>query len=196
MSPGGATGDCTPAARRPSGATTTICGRFPGAEGPGLFALVPSELKTLNFKTSASGLYFRLGLLFAAFADFCQLEQKPARVAKEHKLKPEAIMEPFVVFLLVAVPAIVVWCLSVGDLMSRSDDEFPGRSDKLAWAILLSITGIVGAIIWLWKRPPFRDLSAPHLEDDRESAACLQCGAEIPPNCETCPKCGWSYTNS
>lgn len=115
------------------------------------------------------------------------------------------IVEPLIAVSLLVIPVVIVWGLSVADLMSRSDDEFPGRSDKLAWAILLAITGIFGTIVWLCKRPRFRDSSELSAvvsstrrteNTDRDSLTCLQCGAGMSADSSTCSNCGWSYDGS
>lgn len=114
-------------------------------------------------------------------------------------------MEPLIALSLLATPFILVWGLSVADLMGRPDNEFPGRSDKLAWAILLAITGFFGAVVWLFKRPRFRDSSELSAvvsstrrteNTDRDSLTCLQCGAGMSADSSTCSNCGWSYDGS
>jgi hypothetical protein len=42
-----------------------------------------------------------------------------------------------------------VWKREVGQLMSRRDDEFPGRSDKRGWFLLLTLAAPAG--VWIFR---------------------------------------------
>ena len=64
--------------------------------------------------------------------------------------------------MLIIVLALIVeafWVVQFIDLMSRKDDEFPGRFDKPAWVFALVITNVVGAIVFFacakWMNSPF-----------------------------------------
>ena len=47
----------------------------------------------------------------------------------------------------------VFWLGQLLDVLHRSDDEFPGRNDKLIWTIVVLFGNVVGAIIyWLSKQ--------------------------------------------
>jgi hypothetical protein len=63
------------------------------------------------------------------------------------------------------VPLIVIWLIALGalvfclrqflDLMSRRDDQFPGRYDKLIWAAAIILTNVLGAFAyWMFKSKP------------------------------------------
>ena len=62
-------------------------------------------------------------------------------------------MDTLFIIVLVALPAIIIWMCAVRDLMTRRDDEFHGQNDKLAWAIILAVTGLFGAVAWFICRP-------------------------------------------
>jgi hypothetical protein len=61
---------------------------------------------------------------------------------------------------------LLFWCFQVLDLMSRPDSDFPGRHDKVLWAMFLLFASFVGAVLyWYWKR-----LVAESAERDRRLA--------------------------
>jgi hypothetical protein len=48
---------------------------------------------------------------------------------------------------------LMFWCAQVLDLMSRPDSDFPGRNDKVLWALFLLFANFIGAVLyWYWKR--------------------------------------------
>ncbi len=97
------------------------------------------------------------------------------------------------------VPAVIVWMYAVVDLMIRYDGEFRGRFDKLAWAILLTFTGVFGALVYLICRPrgTFADTGSPDDESEGEEPwTCMQCGTTLGPRATRCSSCGWSYSES
>jgi len=52
------------------------------------------------------------------------------------------------------------WVTQILDLMHRRDDEFPGRSDKLIWALVIILLPGLGAFAyWLWK--PLLPVASP-----------------------------------
>jgi len=108
-------------------------------------------------------------------------------------------MDTLLIVAAVALPIIIVWMLAVGDLMTRRDNEFPGQADKLAWAIILTFTGLFGAIVYVVCKPR-QKLDTSYGTDVRSSAdeplECMKCGATIPDGSSKCPSCGWSYGSS
>ena len=108
-------------------------------------------------------------------------------------------MDTLLIIAVFALPIIIVWMLAVSDLMTRRDDEFRGQSDKLAWAIILTFTGILGAIVYFACRPR-TDLNTSNSTDGGSTAdepfECMECGAAIPAGAVKCTSCGWSYSQS
>ena len=82
----------------------------------------------------------------------------------------------------IALMLIIIWMFAVGDLMIRRDDEFPGKSDKLGWAIILTFTGVFGAFIYLIHRLPSKRTSNSTGDEAtaEEQLECMECGAMIP----------------
>ncbi len=108
-------------------------------------------------------------------------------------------MDTLLIVAIVAVPIVIVWMVAVVDLMTRHEDEFRGSSDKLAWAIILTFAGFLGAIVYFIGRP--RNEVEAGASAGRESAVeepceCLKCGTAIPVGAAQCPSCGWSYSQS
>jgi hypothetical protein len=96
-------------------------------------------------------------------------------------------------------PVVIVWMMAIGDLMTRPDEDFPGRSDKPAWAVILTFSGVLGAIVYFLCRPrrgagviksKFQQGFAP----PDEPFTCLQCGQIIQSGETACSACGWSYS--
>jgi|GEM_PF-3581889 hypothetical protein len=105
-------------------------------------------------------------------------------------------MDTTIMLILIVAPAIIVWGLAVADLMGRHESEFVSPSDKLCWTILLSITGILGAIVWLFARPrnQMGNIQTATFRSDSESSlTCLECGTPMREEDTQCPSCGWSY---
>jgi hypothetical protein len=91
----------------------------------------------------------------------------------------------------------VFWIVQLIDLMSRKDNEFPGRFDKPTWVIILIFTNFLGAIAFLVSKPakqvkPSIDTILPEPQP-AEPTICADCGATIPSDSSKCPSCGWSY---
>jgi hypothetical protein len=59
---------------------------------------------------------------------------------------------PMIVALLATV-ALVFCFVQFVDLMRRRDDEFPGRFDKLVWALAIVFTNVFGAVAYLICKP-------------------------------------------
>ncbi len=107
-------------------------------------------------------------------------------------------MEILLIIGVIGLLFIIIWMLAVGDLMTRRDDDFRGQSDKLAWAIILTFTGIFGAIVYFFCRPQ-RARNSLSTEDGAtadDKFECMECGATIPAGAEKCSSCGWSYSES
>ena len=59
-----------------------------------------------------------------------------------------------VVWVILALVAAVFWFLTLCSVLSASDEEFPGRNDKLMWAIIVFFGSVLGAILfffWKWE---------------------------------------------
>jgi hypothetical protein len=55
-------------------------------------------------------------------------------------------------FLLVMMGLIAFWIKQFNDLMSIPDERFPGRHDKVIWAVVLIVMNVVGALtFWFFK---------------------------------------------
>ena len=109
-------------------------------------------------------------------------------------------MELLLIIGVIALPFIIIWMLAVGDLMTRRDDDFRGQSDKLAWAIILTFTGIFGAIVYFFCGRSEQNARTSNSTEDGATAEdqfeCMECGATIPAGAEKCSSCGWSYSES
>lgn len=47
----------------------------------------------------------------------------------------------------------IFWLIQFFDLMSRSDEAFPSRYDKIIWSAVLILLNLLGALIyWFWKQ--------------------------------------------
>lgn len=47
----------------------------------------------------------------------------------------------------------VFWLIQFFDLMSQSDEAFPGKYDKLIWSAVLLLLNLFGALLyWCWKQ--------------------------------------------
>ena len=54
-------------------------------------------------------------------------------------------------FYLIGVSVVLfalIWMSAVGDLMARRDQDFPGKNDKLAWALILCFGQLFGGIVY------------------------------------------------
>ncbi len=84
-----------------------------------------------------------------------------------------------------------VWKREVGQLMSRRDDEFPGRSDKRGWFLLLTLAAPAG--VWIfrsyrkarwpepsragrWETAPGRAKSSPWDDDEADAPSQARAG--------------------
>jgi len=109
-------------------------------------------------------------------------------------------MELLLIIGVIALPFIIIWMLAVGDLMTRRDDDFRGQSDKLAWAIILTFTGIFGAIVYFFCGRSEQNARTSNSTEDGATAEdqfeCMECGATIPAGAAKCSSCGWSYSES
>jgi len=92
--------------------------------------------------------------------------------------------------IVIAVLLLIFWLLQLLDLMWRRDEEFPGRLDKVAWAIIVVFAGPLGALAFLFGKPA-REPVGPAVAEEEET--CLQCGGRLPEGSSKCPACGWSY---
>jgi uncharacterized membrane protein len=69
-----------------------------------------------------------------------------------------AILLPLMIHLLVLfvlLAGIVFWLTQLIDVMQRRDDEFPGRYDKIIWALVIVLGNIFGAFAY-WIAKPIR----------------------------------------
>ncbi len=82
----------------------------------------------------------------------------------------------FVIFIVIAI-----WVYG--------DAEKRGKSGGL-WLIIVILLGLIGIIIWLIVRPPFKSESKK-VEDDRRR--CPNCGRSIPFDANTCPYCSKKF---
>jgi hypothetical protein len=101
----------------------------------------------------------------------------------------------FFIFIVIIIVAEIFWIRQLVNLMTRSDNSFPGRYDKPVWVAILVICNLIGAIAYFIAKPRedkplFVDVKPP-VKDSPEP--CLKCGKIIPPNTTICPSCGWSY---
>ena len=91
----------------------------------------------------------------------------------------------------------VFWIVQLIDLMSRKDNEFPGRLDKPTWVAILIFTNFLGAIAFLISKPVKavrRSLDTILPEPQAfEPTTCADCGTTIPSDSSKCSSCGWSY---
>jgi hypothetical protein len=56
---------------------------------------------------------------------------------------------------IVAIIAAAFWISQFMDLMSRPDDDFPGKYDKPIWAAAMIFGSVLGALVyWLVPQPP------------------------------------------
>ena len=107
-------------------------------------------------------------------------------------------MNPEVVVIVsIALAVSIFWIIQLVDLMSRRDDEFPGRFDKPTWAFILVVASAVGAVAFaVWKPArrckPSLDTLLPEPEI-AEPIECMECGKTIPSDTSKCPSCGWTY---
>jgi hypothetical protein len=86
-----------------------------------------------------------------------------------------------------------VWKREMGLLMSRRDDEFPGRSDKRGWFLLLTLAAPAG--VWIfrsyrksrwpepsragrWETAPGRTKSTPWDDDEADAPSPARAGVE------------------
>jgi hypothetical protein len=78
----------------------------------------------------------------------------------------------------------IFWIIQLIDLMSRRDNEFPGRLDKPTWVVILIFTNFLGAIAFLISKPvkeikPSLDTILPEPQTV-EPTVCADCGTTIP----------------
>ncbi|MBN1972826.1 MAG: hypothetical protein JW787_04260 [Sedimentisphaerales bacterium] len=99
---------------------------------------------------------------------------------------------------IVAVLLFLFWLRQFIDLMTQSDDSFPGKYDKPVWVAVLLLTGAIGALVYVIYKVKQEAKQPEDIEmaprDYPES--CLKCGKTIPPDAAKCPSCGWSYNNN
>jgi hypothetical protein len=101
----------------------------------------------------------------------------------------------FISFVVIGILLAIFWITQLLDLMSRKDDDFTGRYDKILWVAILLIGTVCGAVAYyivrFIKEPkPFFDIK-DSLKESPEP--CIKCGKIIPAYSTKCPSCGWSY---
>ena len=51
-----------------------------------------------------------------------------------------------------AIVLLIFWVVQLIDLMTMTDDLFPGRNDKVLWFIVVFLGSAFGALVfWIWK---------------------------------------------
>ncbi len=59
---------------------------------------------------------------------------------------------PFFMIIL-GIPVALFWCYELIDLMTMEDEHFPGKSDKLIWAIGFALVPILAPFaFWYWRK--------------------------------------------
>jgi hypothetical protein len=71
-----------------------------------------------------------------------------------------------VVILLVILSALIFWLRQLIDVMQRSDDDFPGRNDKLIWAVVIVLGNVFGALAYWIAKPVRAPRSGDSLRQD------------------------------
>ena len=77
-------------------------------------------------------------------------------------------MAGLVAMLLVVVGLLVflLWASQLVDLMNRSDEELPGRHDKILWFVLMLACPLLGALVYLlWKRRSLDEKAEAEVRD-------------------------------
>lgn len=113
-------------------------------------------------------------------------------------------MGPGFVFIIIVVGflAFWFWLACIRDLMDRRDDEFPGKNDKVAWAIILVFTTLLGAVLYSCRKRVGKEaedkaarlaamLAMP--ADMPETVECPNCKRPILATAEKCMYCDWRY---
>ena len=49
------------------------------------------------------------------------------------------------------VGGFIFWVFMLIDLINRPETDFSGKNDKIAWVLVLALTGILGAAIYYFK---------------------------------------------
>ena len=75
-----------------------------------------------------------------------------------------------IVWVILTLIAAAFWLLTLWSVVSTSDDDFPGRNDKLMWAIIVFFGFVLGAILFIvWKSEYQRSrISARKLETEMQ----------------------------
>ena len=103
------------------------------------------------------------------------------------------IYQIFVTICIIA--ALAFWFVQLIDLMSRKDNEFPGRFDKPTWVLILVLTNFIGALAFFISKPEKLEELSPDIisSNDDKSITCVVCGYIIPSGITKCSSCGWTY---
>jgi MFS family permease len=56
--------------------------------------------------------------------------------------------------IVVGLALVIFWAVQLADLMSRRDEEFGGRNDKVLWFVVVFFGSFIGAIVYAVSKPP------------------------------------------
>ena len=97
----------------------------------------------------------------------------------------------------IIIIAEIFWFIQFLHLMTRKDSYFLGRYDKLCWVAIFIFLNCIGAFVYMILKPFNRETKTEEIPKFAEEyfEPCLKCGKTIPKNSDTCPYCGWSYSD-